>query len=235
MASAILEVKEITKKFAGLVAVDKVSLSLEEHGIYGLIGPNGSGKTTLFNVITGFLKSDGGSIFYSGTEITSAHPKQIVNMGLIRTFQLTRLFAKMTVLENLLVGCPFGTGEATGKAQEALRLVGLEGMEEERAKNLSYGQRKALEFSRSLMMNPKLILLDEPMAGLPESMVTNMSDYIRVARSEGKTILIIEHNVAAVMCLCEKIFVLDHGRKIFEGVPSEVLACEKVKEAYFGD
>lgn len=231
----LLEVNDLTKSFGGVVAVKNCSLGLEENTVCGLIGPNGSGKTTLFNLITGFLKPDGGTIMYRGDPIVGLKPRQIAQKGIVRTFQLTRIFPKMTVLENLLAASSLSASEAIKRSRELLKLTELDELEDEEARNLSHGQKKQLEFARMLMMKSDLILLDEPMAGLTHSMIQRMVSNVNYAKSQGKTVLIIEHNLPLIMNLCEKIFVLENGLKISEGTPEQVRKDAKVIEAYIGE
>jgi ABC-type branched-subunit amino acid transport system ATPase component len=230
-----LDVSDVTKSFGGVVAVSNCSLSLEGNKIYGLIGPNGSGKTTLFNLITGFLKPDKGQILYKGTQISGLSPRSIARKGIVRTFQLTRVFTGMTVMENLQVAIRKRDGSETAKYRELLKLAELEGLENEYAKNLSHGQRKQLEFIRTLMLDPDLIMLDEPMAGLSEGMIDKMTSHMKYARDHGKTVLVIEHNLPVIMGTCERIFVLENGTRIAEGTPEEIQRDQKVIDAYIGE
>ncbi len=230
-----LKISGVTKRFGGVTAVHDCSIELEANRIFGLIGPNGSGKTTLFNCITGLLPLDGGEIFFKGERINRLKPYQICQKGIGRTFQITRIFPEMTALENMAVVAQDGDDRQTvGKALDLLDFVGLLHLKDEYAGNLSFGQQKLLEFVRVLMTDPELILLDEPAAGVNPTLLTRLLDYIRSLREQGKTLLIVEHNMNVIMTLCEWIFVLDHGEKIAEGPPQEIQNNEQVIEAYFG-
>jgi ABC-type branched-subunit amino acid transport system ATPase component len=230
-----LEIQGVIKKFGGITAVNDVSMLLDSKLIYGLIGPNGSGKTTLFNLITGFLRPDLGRIVYNGTVLNGKRPHDIVTKGIGRTFQLTRLFPRMTVLENLEVVPPkFARGQSE-KIQQFLGVAELESSKDKLAVNLSFGERKQLELVRVLLNDPDLIMLDEPMAGLTQTMIQRMINEIRFARSQGKTIFVIEHNLGVMMEICEKLFVMDRGRKIFEGTTDEAQKNKAVIQAYFGE
>jgi len=232
---SLLEVDTVSKKFGGVLALESVSLRLEPGYIYGLIGPNGSGKTTMFNVVTGFMRPEAGRIFLGRERIDRLSPNRIERKGIARTFQLTRVFMKMTVIENLMAVSHSSGNEQLENADKLLRLVELDQMKGELASVLSYGQRKQLEFARALINKPRLLLLDEPMAGLTQTMIRKMSDYIIRLYKDGMTILIIEHNLSVIMGLCQKVFVLDHGKKIAEGTPAEIRKDENVIHAYLGD
>jgi ABC-type branched-subunit amino acid transport system ATPase component len=234
MAPPALELHEVRKSFGGVTAVNGVSLTLEAGRIYGLIGPNGSGKTTLFNCITGVERRDAGRILLHGQRIDGLRPWQIAQKGVGRTFQVTRVFPELTALENLLVVTRGDRTEAERRALELLRFVRLEGLRDEYAGNLSYGQQKLVEFVRVLMRDPSLILLDEPAAGVNRTLLNELLDAVRRLREQGKTILLVEHDMKVVMGLCEVVFVLDHGEKIAEGPPGVIQADERVIEAYFG-
>ncbi|MEK7709440.1 MAG: ABC transporter ATP-binding protein [candidate division NC10 bacterium] len=233
-ATAILEVRDVTKRFGGVTAVNRCSLALTPGKIYGLIGPNGSGKTTLFNCITGLDPRDAGEIRFKGERIDGLKPHQVARRGIGRTFQIIRVFPELTALENLLVVTrePFET--ARRRAEELLRFVTLDRLQHEYAGNLSYGQQKLLEFIRVLMTDPELILLDEPAAGVNRTLLNELLAAITRLRDQGKTILIVEHDMKVVMGLCETVFVLDYGEKIAEGPPGVIQADERVIEAYFG-
>src|SRR5688572_20429171 len=232
--SAILEIKDVTKQFGGVTAVNRVSLSLEPGRIYGLIGPNGSGKTTLFNCITGVDPPDSGAIALQNQRIDRLKPHQIFHLGIGRTFQVIRVFPELTALENLLVVTEGDLAKARARAGELLGLVRLERLAGEYAGNLSYGQQKLLEFVRVLMTDPQLVLLDEPAAGVNRTLLNDLLDAVRALRDRGRTVFLVEHDMKVVMGLCETVFVLDHGEKLAEGPPGAIQADERVIEAYFG-
>ena len=234
MPAPVLEVEGLHKHFGGVAAVDGVSLSLTAGRIYGLIGPNGSGKTTLFNCITGIERRDAGRVAFNGERIDGLKPYEIALKGIGRTFQIIRVFPELSALENLLVVTRGGLAEARERALELLRFVKLEGLQNEYAGNLSYGQQKLVEFVRVLMRDPSLILLDEPAAGVNRTLLNDLLDAVRRLRDQGKTVLLVEHDMKVVMGLCETVFVLDHGEKIAEGPPGVIQADERVIEAYFG-
>lgn len=230
----ILEVRDLTKRFGGVTAVDRCSLALAPGRIYGLIGPNGSGKSTLFNCITGLLKRDEGEVYYRGGRIDGLKSHEVARRGVGRTFQLTRVFPELTAYENLLAVSSGAEEEARRKADELLAFVTLDRLRNEFAGNLSYGQQKLLEFVRMLMTDPELILLDEPAAGVNRTLLNELLSAISAQRDRGRTVLIVEHDMKVVMGLCETVFVLDHGEKIAEGVPGVIQSNERVIEAYFG-
>ncbi len=231
---AILEIREATKRFGGVTAVNRCSLSLAPGKIYGLIGPNGSGKTTLFNCITGVERRDAGEIRFKGERIDGLKPYQVARRGIGRTFQIIRVFPELTALENLLVVTEGPFEAAHRRAKDLLRFVTLDRLRDEYAGNLSYGQQKLLEFIRVLMTDPELILLDEPAAGVNRTLLNELLTAITGLRDQGKTILIVEHDMKVVMGLCETVFVLDYGEKIAEGPPGVIQTDERVIEAYFG-
>ena len=232
--AAILQVRNLVKRFGGITAVNRVSLSLEAGKIYGLIGPNGSGKTTLFNCITGIERRDSGGVGFKGRRIDGLLPHQIFHRGIGRTFQIIRVFPELTALENLLVVTTGDFGPARKRAEELLRFVKLEKLADEYAGNLSYGQQKLVEFIRVLMTDPELILLDEPAAGVNRTLLNELLEAVKALRDRGKTIFLVEHDMKVVMGLCETVFVLDHGEKLAEGPPGVIQADERVIEAYFG-
>ena len=230
----ILEVTNLTKRFGGVTAVNRVSLSLDAGRIYGLIGPNGSGKTTLFNCITGLERRDAGEVRFKRRRIDGLKPHQVFHQGIGRTFQVIRVFPELTALENLMVVTTGDHARACRRAGELLRFVKIESLAGEYAGNLSYGQQKLLEFIRVLMTDPELILLDEPAAGVNRTLLNELLDAVRALRDRGKTILLVEHDMKVVMGLCETVFVLDHGEKLAEGPPGVIQSDERVIEAYFG-
>ena len=230
----ILEVRGVSKRFGGVTAVQNCSLAVEPGKIVALVGPNGSGKTTLFNLITGVERLDEGEIYFKGDRIDHLPPHKIARRGIGRTFQLIRVFPELTALENLLVVARQDWEPAYRRALELLTFVKLDQLRGEFAGNLSYGQQRLLEFARVLMIDPDLVLLDEPAAGINRSLLNDLLNAIRDLRAGGKTVLIVEHDMKVVMDLAEKIFVLDHGEKLTEGAPATVLKDERVMEAYFG-
>ena len=234
MATPALEIEDVRKSFGGVAAVNGVSLRLPPGRIYGLIGPNGSGKTTLFNCITGVERRDAGRIFLNGERIDGLKPYQVAQKGVGRTFQIIRVFPELTALENLLVVTRGAREAARARALELLRFVKLEGLKDEYAGNLSYGQQKLVEFIRMLMRDPALVLLDEPAAGVNRTLLNDLLEAVRGLRDQGKTVLLVEHDMKVVMGLCETVFVLDHGEKIAEGPPGVIQTDERVIEAYFG-
>ena len=230
-----LDIQGLTKHFGGVTAVSNCSFRVPRNIVAGLIGPNGSGKTTLFNLLTGLLRSDGGDYFYKGEPMIGLTPHEIFERGISRTFQVIRVFREMTALENLVAVSRDGDlGEVRRRALELLDFVTLLRLKDEYAGNLSYGQQKLLEFVRALMSDPEVLLLDEPAAGVNRTLLNTLLDRIRQLRGQGKTILIVEHDMKVVMGHCEKIFVLDYGELIAEGLPGEIQRNEQVIEAYFG-
>ena len=234
MTRPVLEIEGLSKSFGGVAAIDRVSLALDPGRIYGLIGPNGSGKTTLFHCITGVERRDAGIVRFNGERIDGLKPFEIARRGIGRTFQIIRVFPELTALENLLVVTRGSLAGAETRARELLRFVKLDGLAHEYAGNLSYGQQKLVEFVRVLMRDPSLILLDEPAAGVNRTLLNDLLEAVRRLRDDGKTILLVEHDMKVVMGLCETVFVLDHGEKIAEGPPGVIQADERVIEAYFG-
>ena len=236
--NTILEVRGVSKRFGGLVAVSDVSFSIDEGEILGLIGPNGAGKTTLFNVVNGVYKADQGSITFAGKDITRCSPDQVVHLGLARTHQIVKPLNDLTVLDNVTVGACFGReyldmGAARKVASEVLQRVGLE-RTDMMARSLTIAGKKRLEIARALAAKPKLLLLDEVLAGLNPTEVAAMIELVRKIRDSGISVLMIEHLMQAIMSLSDRIVVLNLGRKLAEGKPDEVVHNSDVVEAYLG-
>jgi branched-chain amino acid transport system ATP-binding protein len=237
--TALLDVQGLTKRFGGLTAVKDVSFSLSAGDITGILGPNGAGKTTLFNLLTGFIATDTGSVVFDGAPLRGLKPHRIVNRGLARTFQLTRPFIGMTVLENVVVGCLAprvrSEGPTEGRARRMLERVGLGAKAALPVDTLPYGDLRRLEIARALATRPKLLLLDEPFAGLGTSEIEPLAALIRELHdSEGLTILIIEHRLREFMQLVQRVIAMDFGEIIAVGPPQEIVRHPRVVEAYIG-
>lgn len=243
MSEPILRISGVTKRFKGLTAVNKVSFDVYRGEILGLVGPNGAGKTTLINVVTGIYKPDEGKILFEGRDVTSKKPEYINKQGIARTFQITRLFARMTALENVMSGAIFGRrelsdfDEAKRMALEALEFVGFPTEKKDQiAGSLNVVEMKRVELARSLLTEPKLLLLDEPATGLNPGELPMMIELIKRLRDErGVTMLVVDHNMRFIMNLAERLIVLHYGKKIAEGKPQEVATNKAVVEAYLGE
>lgn len=242
---ALLEVQELSKYFGGIRAVDRCSFTVEEGSITALIGPNGAGKTTVFNLISGLLKLDTGMILLNGKQIDGMQPHQITRRGVRRTFQITRELMEMTVLENMVVQSPTNgfmelfkgsiLRDERDRAMELLDFVGITHLANEKAEKLSYGQKKLLEFTATLMKEPQLILLDEPAGGINPTLLEEIIDRIRLLNKQGITFLIVEHNMDLVMSLCEPVIVMAYGKVLAEGRPETIQNNKEVLEAYLGE
>jgi ABC-type branched-subunit amino acid transport system ATPase component len=248
----LLEVRGLIKRFQGVTAVDAVDLSVDAGELVSLIGPNGSGKTTIFNCVTGYLPADGGRVLFREQDLTGAPPHRVARLGLGRTFQQVSVFGRLSVLENLLVFVQQHQEEslvarlvrtrrvrglereATERARMLLDLVGLGARADAPAGSLSYGQRKLLSFAATLMPDPEMVLLDEPAAAINPTMINQMKEHILALNRQGKTVLLVEHNMEVVMDISRRVVVLDHGQKLAEGPPEAIRRDPRVIEAYFG-
>lgn len=241
---ALLEIHHLTKRFGGITAVDDCSFNVEEGSITSLIGPNGAGKTTAFNLISGVLKPDEGRVFFEGEDITRKRPSQITRRGISRTFQITRDLKEMTVLENVviqsLVHGFWGLFRSDmdrrerERAMSLLDFVGISGLANLKAKNLSYGQKKLMELAAVMMSDPKLIMLDEPAGGVNPALLETIMDRIITLNQRGITFLIVEHNMDVVMQLCDPVVVMAYGSVLAVGPPATIQQDEAVLEAYLG-
>jgi ABC-type branched-subunit amino acid transport system ATPase component len=234
----LLEARGVTVRFGGLVAVNSVDFHVDQGEIVGLIGPNGAGKTTFFNAISGFRNPDSGSVTFEGVSIRNLRPHKISRMGMSRTFQIVKPFPEMSVLDNVMMGAfsaHRGAGDARRAAMKALEIVKFDTWASRRAGDLPIAGRKRLEVAKVLACNPKLILLDEVMAGLTPSEHNEMIDAVRSIQRSGVTVVIIEHVMPVIMNLCDRIYVLHHGELICEGPPEIVVHNPEVVRAYLGD
>jgi ABC-type branched-subunit amino acid transport system ATPase component len=244
--TTLLEVERVSKAFGGLHALSECSLSVEKGSITGLIGPNGSGKTTLFNIITGYEKPDSGSVRFEGSDITRASSSKVFALGVGRTFQITRIFARITVLENMLVATQRDEGwlraltrSKSSKselvaAMEWLDFVGIARLASLPAGSLSFGQRKLLELAYVLVADPDVILLDEPAGGVNLTLINDIAEKIRALNKDGKSFLIVEHNMEFVMSLCDRVTVMHQGTDLVSGTPSEIRNDPRGLDAYLG-
>ncbi len=241
---AVLETRELRKSFGGVRAVDGATTTFYEGRINGLIGPNGSGKTTFFNCVTGMIRPDSGTITMHGRNVTKWAPHRIARAGLGRSFQLCRVFPRMTVLENMLVAVqPRSLGqylansrdpETVERARAMLERVGIDHLEDSEARDISYGQQKLLELASTLMTDPPFVMLDEPAGGVNPALIERIAVLVRDLNAEGKTFLIVEHNMELIMSLCDHIVVFDRGRPIATGAPDTIKSDPRVLEAYLG-
>ena len=232
--SALLRTADVRKSYGGVRALDTCTIEVDEGTVAGLIGPNGSGKTTLFNVITGYAKADAGEVYLADRRITNIAPDKVFALGIGRTFQLTRIFPSLTVMENMLVASQHHRSGARKRAIEQLEFVGIAGYHASLAGTLSYGQRKLLELAYVLVADPAIVLLDEP-GGVNLSLVNHIAARIRELNAAGKTFLIVEHNMEFVMGLCHQVTVLDSGTVVAAGPPDIVRTDRRVLDAYLGE
>lgn len=253
MTGEILAVRSVKKGFGGILALDNCSIRIKERDIVGLIGPNGAGKSTLFDVISGFVPPDSGSILFSGREILGLPAYKIAQLGLVRTFQIPRSLRRMTVLENMMLGAQGQAGEwiciplisrdrvkeqekeIQEKAEEILDFFDLGRMKDEYAGSLSGGQKKMLEMARALMADPRLLLLDEPFAGVNPSLADRLIERIKTLKEKGLSIVIIEHAIPYVLALSDELYVLNKGKVLASGRPDAVISDRRVFEAYLGE
>lgn len=244
--TTLLSAQGISRAFGGVKALNLCSLDVEKGSITGLIGPNGSGKTTLFNVMTGYVKPDAGKVFFDGQDVTNARPDDVFARGIGRTFQLTRIFGRISVLENMLVATQRdeswlrgltrskSSKEEVAAAMEWLDFVGIARLADLQAEALSYGQRKLLELAYVLVADPDVILLDEPAGGVNLTLINQIAEKIRTLNKDGKTFLIVEHNMEFVMNLCDSVTVMHQGTNLVSGLPADIRSNPLVLDAYLG-
>jgi branched-chain amino acid transport system ATP-binding protein len=234
----LLEINRVTKAFGGLLAVNEMDLVIKEGKIYGLIGPNGAGKTTLFNIISGFYKPESGDIFFGGERVTHLDSDQLCHRGLVRTFQIPKMFPEMSVIDNVLIGALSWTKRvrlARGEAEQIIRYLGMEAKKDTLAGSLRVHELKRLEIAKALATKPKLFLLDETMAGLNAVEQDQMIELLKKVHDSGVTLFVVEHVMRIVANLCDQIVVMNYGEKIAEGNPQDVLKDEKVVKVYLGE
>jgi len=234
----VLTLENVTKRFGGLTAVRAVSLDVRERELVGIIGPNGAGKTTLFNVVSGYYRPEEGRVVFAGSDVTGRAPHDICRLGLTRTFQIVKPFGNLSVLDNVMIGALTRTPTVRAARSDAERVVetcDLAPYATARARALPIGLRKRLEVARALATRPRVLLLDEVMAGLNPTELGGMVDLIRRLHAEGLTVIVIEHIMAAMMRLAQRIVVLHHGEKIAEGTPAQIVADRRVVDAYLGE
>jgi neutral amino acid transport system ATP-binding protein len=232
--TALLRAEGVSKAFGGVQALDDCSIEVEQGSIAGLIGPNGSGKTTLFNVMTGYERVDSGEVYLGGKRITNLAPDKVFACGIGRTFQLTRIFSRLTVMENMLLAAHHGGAKTRRAAMDLLEFTGIHAHAGAVAETLSYGQRKLLELSYTLMAKPAIVLLDEPAGGVNLTLIATISERIRELNRQGTTFLIVEHNMDFVMGLCDRVTVLDYGNAVVTGPPQVIRTDRRVLDAYLG-
>ncbi|MDR3304946.1 MAG: ABC transporter ATP-binding protein [Clostridiales Family XIII bacterium] len=252
MSEKILQVEGVTKRFGGLVAVDNVTFDVNPSEIFGIIGPNGAGKSTTLALISGFLSGDAGKVFFDGRDVTGFKPHQIAQAGIGRQFQVSRLFMELSCIENVFSGLHMGyktsilqrflhvpaankeTQELRRKAEDILEFMGLSHLRDEPAKNLPHGYQRILSMCIALATDPKLLMLDEPITGMNETEIEGVLELFKQILDRGVTIMIIEHNMDVMMSLCDRMIVLDFGKKIAEGTPKVIQSNDQVIEAYLG-
>lgn len=249
----ILDTRDITKQFGGLIAVNQISMTVNKNEIVGIIGPNGAGKTSFINALTGIYKPSSGQVFFQGRDITGLPAYKIAKHGISRTFQNLRVFSNISVLENVMIGAhcridnpfhhiflrPFRSKRIERQAYEKvivlLKNVGLEEKKESLAKNLSYGEQRILEICRALASDPELLILDEPCAGMNSAEMDTLADFVKKLRDEGQTIVVIEHNMRFMMAVSDRIIVMTEGAKFREGTPAEIRNDLEVQKVYLGE